>query len=404
MGVLTRVFPADLVDEVVSAHGRKEKRSRLLPARVVVYFVLALALFGQESYEEVIRRLVGGLRFCSAWSQAWAFPSRSALSQARGRLGEEPVQALFERVAVPLATPGTPGAWLGRYRLMAIDGLVLDAADTAENEEAFGRTRGPAGSTSPFPQVRLTALAECGTHALVAANMGAVARSEHDLAKQLLDRVEPDMLVIVDRGLPSYRLFTDLITREAAALFRVSAQYRLPRLQSLPDGSYLSVLVRPDTGQDVHRDYRSRLAKDPAAAAEYLRARGALCRVVEYTVEGAPTTFRLITSILDPDAVAAHELAAAYQQRWEIELIFDEIEVHQVAGRRVLRSKSPQMVRQEIWGILLTHYAVRHFMHEAAERADLDEDRLSFLTALRIIRHQISADADFSPLTKESDP
>jgi hypothetical protein len=171
VGVLTRLFRRDLVDEVIAETGTKEKRSRSLPAHVVVYYVLALALFFGEGFEEVMRRLVSGLRFLKNWSGEWKVPSTSAISQARARLGAQPVEELFHRVATPMARPGTRGAWYRSRRVMAIDGVVLDVPDTPENNREFQHSKGGRGE-SAFPVVRVVALGECGTHAIVSAALG----------------------------------------------------------------------------------------------------------------------------------------------------------------------------------------------------------------------------------------
>jgi hypothetical protein len=213
IGVLTRVVPRHVVEEVVAYAGRKEKRSRLLPAHVVVYYVLALALFFGEAYEEVMRRLVGGLRFLKNWEKAWKVPTSSALAQARARLGAAPLEELFHRVAVPLARPGTRGAWFRSWRLMAIDGVILDAPDTPENNVEFSHSTGGKGE-SAFPVIRVVGLGECGTHAIVSAALGTWGTGEQTLVPQLLPDIEPDMLVLADRGFYSYKLY-QAITRPA---------------------------------------------------------------------------------------------------------------------------------------------------------------------------------------------
>jgi hypothetical protein len=237
IGVLTRVVPRDLVNEVLAETRRREKRSRLLPAHVVVYFVMALAIF-RDGYEEVMRRLTGGLQFLRAWHRDWQVPTTGAISQARERLGEAPVKLLFEKVAAPLATPGAPGAWLGHRRLMAIDGVKLDVPDTAANLAWLGR---PGGLTRrPFPQVQVLGLGECGTHAVVAAQIGTLGVGERELAAGLLEAMGPDMLVIADRGFFSFEFWRDCLLTGADLLFRVPAGLKLPVLRALPDGSYLS--------------------------------------------------------------------------------------------------------------------------------------------------------------------
>ncbi|WP_326709949.1 IS4 family transposase [Streptomyces sp. NBC_01474] len=219
VGVLTRLVDRDLVDEVLAETRRTEKRSRLLPARVVVYYVLALCLFFGESYEEVMRLLVNGLRFLGTWRKDWTVPTTGAISQARRRLGPEPLRVLFERVAVPCAQRGTQGAWLGRWRLMAIDGFVLDIPDTPANDAEFGRSGGKA-NPAPFPQVKIVGLGECGTHAVVAARLGPWRVDEGVLAGQLVSEFEPGMLVTADRGFYAYRLW------EAAARACASSRVR----------------------------------------------------------------------------------------------------------------------------------------------------------------------------------
>jgi hypothetical protein len=401
IGVLTRVFPRDLVDEVIAESGRREKRSRLLPAHLVVYYVLALGLFFGESYEEVMRRLVGGLRFLRNWSDRWKVPTTSAISQARVRLGEQPLRELFRRVAVPMATPGTRGAWFGMWRVMAIDGVILDAPDTPENNAEYPHSSGGRGPGA-FPAVRVVGLGECGTHAVVAAAVGSWHTGERTLAPQLLPDLQPDMLVLADRGFYSYQLWTDALATGAALLFRVAANMVFPVLEVYPDGSYRSVLLDPGIQRQVRKKAR-RHGTGPHGDTAIIDAAGTACRVIEYTVEDPDhadqpgETFCLITSILHYQQAPAVELAALYRERWEFELALDEIEIHQMGHGRVLRSKTPAMVRQEIWGILLTHYAIRHLMREAADTADVDPDRLSFIRSLRLIRRQVANPGDFPP-------
>jgi Insertion element 4 transposase N-terminal/Transposase DDE domain len=390
LGVIARVYRRDLVDEVIAETRSKEKRTRLLPARLVVYYVIALALFFGEAYEEVMRRMVGGLRFVSAWERAWRVPTPSALCQARQRLGAAPLRRLFEQAAVPLATPATIGAWLGRWRLMAIDGVTLDVPDTPDNAAAFGRpgSRRPQGGA--FPQVRVVALGECGTHAVVAAELGPLRTGERELAAGVLADMEDGMLVSFDRGFFSYDLFAQARATGADLLFRATSTLKLPVLHRLPDDSYLSAITAKGIGTPATLgEARWRAAT----------GRAILVRVVEYQITDRPDSevYRLITTITDWRDALAPDLAAAYQQRWEFEIALDEIETHQIAHSRVLRSKSPEMVRQEIWGILLAHYAIRTLMVEAAHDADIDPDRLSFIRSLRVIRREAEGSADFPP-------
>lgn len=398
LGVLTRLFHRDLVDEVIAATGRREQRSRLLPAHVVFYFVLAMALFAGEGYEEVIRRLVGGLRFLRGWSSQWTVPSTSAISQARARLGEEPLREMFERAAVPIAAAGDAGCWFRRFRVMAIDGVVLDTPDTPENNAVFSHSNSGV-KESAFPAVRVVALAECGTRAMVAAAIGSGRVGERTLAPQLLDRVEPEMLILADRGFYAYDLWTGCRNAGAEVLFRVGSNMNLPVLQTYPDGSYRSVLIHRSIQRQTRQKARRRGGR-PDGDLSVLEAAGIPCRVVEYSIvdrDNSDEIICLITSVMDHDLAPAHELARLYHERWEFELALREIELHELHHRRVLRSKSPEMVRQEIWAMLLIHYAIRHLIHEAADTANLDPDRLSFLRTLRIVRRQVTDQAGFSP-------
>jgi hypothetical protein len=361
--------------------------------------VLALCLFFGDAYEEVMRKLVGGLQFLRTWHIGWDIPTASALCQARQRLGEEPVRTLFDYVAQPMLPLGTGCGWFASYRVMALDGVHLDLADTAENVERFGRS-GNAIADGPFPQARIVALAECGSRAIVAAEIGECHAGERELASGFLDRIDDTMLVLADRGFYSYEFWQQARATGAHLLWRIKTQIVLPVYEQLPDGSYLSALVPKSMRSAIARGKTRRLDRYEIAV-----------RVVDYTItnrgsavqSGAPETVRLVTSILDHNLAPAAELAALYHQRWEIELALDEIQTHQMGRPRVLRSRSPQLVCQEIWALLLTHYAIRHLMFEAADDASADLDRLSFMRSLRIIRRQVTDQAAFSPQRTRQD-
>lgn len=375
LGVLTRTFPPVLVDAVLVDTGRTEQRSRLLPARLVVYYVMGLALFSSSSYEEVMRNLVEGLAWESGWRQRWTVPSKSAIFQARARLGVEPLAQLFDRGCVPLGTPATPGSFYRGWRLVAIDGTCLDVADTPANDEAFGRPGASRGS-SAFPQVRLVGLAECGTHAIFGAAIGAYADSEQTLTRQLLGQLGPGMLCLADRGFAGVPLFDAAQATGADLLWRAKSNAVLPVLERFDDGSFRSEIV--------------------ATPDKRTRANVLSVRVIEYTLDdpGRPHTserYRLITTILDPVAAPADELAALYAERWEFETALDEVKTHQRGPRVVLRSKTPDGVRQEIYGYLCTHYAIRTLMATAADDADVDPDRISFTRTLRAARRSVRA-------------
>lgn len=389
IGVLTRIFHRDLVDEVLAETGRAERRSRLLPARVVVYYVLALCLFCGDAYEEVMRKLVNGLRWLGTWREDWQVPTSSAISQARTRLGAEPLAALFDRVALPIARPGTPGAWFRGFRVMAIDGVVLDVPDTPANLKEFGKSGGGKW-VSPFPQVRIVGLAECGTHAIVAAAFDSWSVHERELALRVLDEFDEGQLVLADRGFYSYDLWRQAAATGTDLLWRIIDLVELPVLEWLPDGSYRSELVPKVMKTEFKRGKRSHIPDEVKLP----------IRVIEYMIDNravASETIRLITTITDPEVAPAAELAALYQQRWEFELTLDEVETHQMPASKLLRSKTPELVRQEIWALLLAHYAVREFMRDAADDLGEDPDRLSFTRTIRVIRRQVLNQAGFSP-------
>lgn len=391
IGVLARTIPRDLVDEVLAETGGREKRSRRLPAHVVVYFVVAMAIF-RDGYEEVLRKLVNGLSFLGNWRDSWVVPTTGAICQARERLKELPLRTLFDRIAAPLAKPSTPGAWLRSWRLMAIDGVQIDIPDSDANLKEFGKYEG--GTRRPFPQIHAVGLGECGTHAVVATTLGTIYDGERTLATRLLAAVRPGMLVLADRGFFSFELWAQYLVTGADLLWRVTASIKLPITEVLPDGSYLSVINSKKTRSAGYRIPLS--AVDDPRDATHIPV-----RVIEYTVTGQgikqSQTFRLITTILDPEAATALELAAAYQQRWEYEMSLREIETQLLEAGHGLRSKTPELIHQEFWGLLLAHYAIRALLTEAADTTELDPDRLSFTRTLNIVRRQITNQAGFSP-------
>jgi hypothetical protein len=383
IGVLTRVFPPELVDGVVAEADRAERRHRLMPARVVVYYVLALALFADSSYEEVMRQLVEGLSWETGWRRVWEVPRKGSIFKARQRLGAEPLELLFRAVARPLAGESTRGAFYRGLRLVSLDGTCLDVADTEPNEKAFGRpgsARREGGGA--FPQLRLVALAEAGTHAIFDAALGPYTSSEQALADRLWDSLDGEMLCLADRNFYSFERFQRASRTGAQLLWRVKAGVGLPREETLADGSYLTSIY-------ALKNRRARRA-------------GRRARVIEYRVDDPALAeedqrYRLITTILEPEQGPANELAALYPQRWELESALDELKTHQRGPRVVLRSKHPDGVYQEAYGHLCTHHAIRRVMHDAALQADLVPHRLSFIRGLRAARRSTRTRPGFSP-------
>jgi hypothetical protein len=401
LGVLARSVPRDEVDAAVAAHGKQAKRAGgKLPPHVVVFFTMALALYGDDDYEEVMTRLSETLSWWGCWGEQWQVPTTGGITQARARLGWKVMAELFDRVAVPVAEELTRGAWLGHWRLMAIDGFTWDAPDTPENVEEFGRS-GSGDRASAFPQVRVVTLSECGSHAIVGARLGACGgkgSGEQSLAKGLYRRLDEDMLLIADRNFYNFADWCLAADTGAALLWRVKANLTLTPLRSYADGSYLSVVVNPK----VQGAARVRLLDAVRAGEAVDEELARIVRVVEYEVpdregDGNGELICLITTVLDPGEAPARQLAAGYQQRWEHETGNDQLKTHLRGPGRVLRSKKPDLVRQEIYGYLLTHYAISSLICEAATAADIDPDRVKFTRTVRIVRRRVADSAAFPP-------
>jgi len=380
VGLLTKVFPAEVVDAVITECGRTEQRRRSLPARSMAYFAMGMALHSEGSYEDVLALISDGLAWAHRDQRSGRLANKAAISHARDRLGPEPMAMLFERVAKPLAVQDTPGCWLAGRRLVAIDGTCLDLPDTPANDAHFGRPGVMKGERCAFPQARVVALAECGTHAMFDAVIGPYTTSENAASAELLGRLEPGMLCLADRGFYGFTAWENARGTGADLLWRVKGNLKLEPAEDLPDGSWLA---------DVYDSVVDKQRRRPIRV-----------RVVSYTIEDGrdPTgPYRLITTLLDHHQAPAAQLAAAYAQRWEIETSIDELKTHQRGPRAVLRSKSPKLVTQEIWGHLCCHYAIRTLMMDAAEAAGRDPDRVSFVAALRIARRSIAQQGAFPP-------
>jgi hypothetical protein len=297
---------------------------------------------------------------------------KSGISQARTRLGWEPLKQLHDEVVAPIAMKRTKGAWYRHWRTVSFDGSTLDVADNQDNEKAFGRPAANRG-TSAYPQVRFVSLVENGTHVLFGTQLGGYHDGEITLAHKALPALKKGMLCLADRNFFGFDLWNKARDSGADLLWRVKKNLRLPCEKRLSDGSYLSTIYRSD--------------KDRRRGSE-----GIGVRVIEYTLDGVADTepiYRLLTGILNPDQAPAQELAALYHERWEIETALDELKTHLRGSKIVLRSKTPDLVRQEFYGLMMTHFAVRGLMHEAALQEREDPDRLSFLHAVRVVRRKI---------------
>ena len=385
LGVVAKFFPREKVDAVLERTGRASVRERDLPAHVVVYYVIALSLYMRSSYREVLRCLLEGVQWLLDPPASIKVAGKSGISQARSRLGPEPVKALYEAVVAPIAQAQTKGAWYRQWRLMSLDGSTLDVADTADNDKTFGRP-GASRGNSAYPKIRFVALLENGTHVLWAARMDKYSTDELTLAEEVVPALQKGMLCLADRFFPSYKLWRKAAKTGADLLWRTRRNARLEVDKRFPDGSYLSRIY--------------------AATSDRRKERNAVVvRVIDYRLDKVPDAeplYRLITTILDHKLAPAPELAALYHERWEIENSLDELKTHLRGAQIVLRSKTPELVQQEFYGLLMAHFAIRGLMHEAALRAGEDPDRLSFLHSVRVVQRRMARYAAIPPSAEEN--
>jgi hypothetical protein len=372
LGVIAKTFPLAVIDEALKRTGKASIRNRDLPAHVVVYYVIALVLFMQFSYREVLRCLLEGIHWLMSPGSVIRVTGKSGISQARSRLGFEPIRNIHDEIVKPIALESTKGAWYRHWRLTSLDGSTMDIADEKENNHAFGRPPSKRGE-SAYPQIRFVSLVENGTHVLFGTRMGVYRTWEPALAEETLTFLKEGMLCLADRNFYNFELWSKAHTR-ADLLWRVKKNLRLPCEKVLPDGSYLSTVYGSEKDRRHTRN-------------------GVVVRVIEYILHGVPDAeplYRLLTTITDSEEAPATELAALYHERWEIETALDELKTHLRGPRIVLRSKTPDLVKQEFYGLLLAHFAIRGLMHEAALSENVDPDTLSFVHAVRVIRRKMS--------------
>jgi hypothetical protein len=422
LGVLVSQVSREEVDAAIRECGVREKRSDgKLPAHVTTYLTLAMALFPDEDYEEVATRVTGSLDRFGCWDAAWSVPTSSGITQARKRLGREVFAEVFERCCGPVAGQAGPtagfaslgtarGAFLRSWRVLAIDGFEVDLPDSTQNAAEFGYA-GSGENRSAFPKARVVALSECGTHAFLAAEIGSYGIGEKTLAQRLYSRLRADELLTADRGFYSWAGWDAAQATGAALVWRAPTQLDLPVVTVLPDGTYLSVLINPA----IRGARRQRLLAAARAGTDLddinlvpdaFDERGLPVahpvRVVEYDVpdrhgNGDGELIVLLTTVTDPARARADELASVYHERWEQETGHDQLKTHLRGPGRILRSRLPDLVHQEIWAYLIVHHAISALIAKASAAADLDPDRISFANALRLIRRTATGTADIPP-------
>lgn len=383
VGLLARLVPPSLVDEALTAHNRHSKRQRDLPAHAVAYYVMALSLYRGVNTEEVLRVVTEGMDYLGD-AAIRREVGKSAISASRTRLGAEVMHTIAEQALTPLAQPQTEGAFYRGMRVVSIDGTTLDVADEAGNREEFGVPGTGQGQTG-YPQIRCVGLLENGTHALFGVALGGYKDSEVSLAHQAIKNLKPGMVCLADRGFSGYPLWQAASQTGAQLLWRIIKNRKLPAHQRLKDGSYLSQITpAPATLKKM---------SDQTAPAITVR-------VIDYHlpgVSGAEPVYRLMTTLLDAEHYPADELAALYHARWRIETAFAEIKTTLKGADIVLRSKTPELVRQEFWGLLLAHHVVRKLMLEAALSRQRTPDVLSFKHSLTLIRRKLPASGAIPP-------
>lgn len=379
IGLLAHVYPRDAVEAALASSGRASVRQRKMPAAVTVYYVIALGLYRPFSTQEVLRCLSDGLHHLKDEDDS-RLPGKGSISRARQRLESEPFEVLRRTCVKPLAKRRMKGSWYHDLRLVALDGSTLDMPDEEANRNFFGLPGSGRGSPA-FPHARLTTLFEVGTRAPLAWQHGPYNESEMRQAERLMPHLTTGMLVLADRYYFGFPLWQAIVEGGADLLWRVKSNIRLPVEKEFPDGSYLS-RVR-GSGRDRQR------------------SRGHLpVRIIEYTLPGRSEGYRLATT-LSPKRAPAIELIALYHERWEAENAYDEIKTHLLTpgpgGSTALRSKTPELVSQEINGIMLAHYAVRYLLHTSARRRKEDPDRFSFTHAVHVTRRRLQSNGVFPP-------
>ena len=372
VGFLAMQCPVDTVRHALQKNGAQSKRRRGLPHEVLVYFVMMMVLYGNVAYEDVMRLVVEGLRtLLGDTALERSVVTKGAISQARSSVGEAPLRQLYEEQVRPHGPKGMPGVMFYGRRVMAIDGSTLTMPDEKANADFYGRLSGGYGDAA-FPVIRFVGMTECGTHTICFAKHGPFKEGELTLAQSVMDQADESMIVTADRGFCGYEFWQRGMRTGAKLLFRVKKSQSLARLQTLPDGSYLSEI----------RSNKNLMQK----------VQKTLVRVIEYTLDGIPdaeSSYRLITNWMGEDAPPAVDLAALYHRRWTIEESFDELKTHLADRKVILRSKRPELVKQEFYALLLAHAAIRKLMTEAADRTRQSAVDLSFVHAVRVLQRRM---------------
>lgn len=400
VGYLALNCPLERVRETLERCGAQSKRRRDLPHEVLVYYLMCLCLYRRAAYEEVFALVVEGLRGVYGEESGAKLVSKGAISTARRQMGSAVFELLYREQVRPLGVlpvlPALPvfnleingqsamsGTFWRGLRVMALDGSTLDLADEAGNAERFGYP-GVSRGQAACPMLRFCALVECGTGVLIGAQADGYATGEHTLAERVFASgvIDPSMLILADRGFIGGLLWQQGLSTGAALVCRARENQQLPVIERLPDGSYLS---------EIYENQKARR-----------HGTGTRVRVIEYSMTGtqagthAPQRYRLISNLLDPAVAPAAELAALYHRRWRIETAFAELKT-QLGEGLALRSKTPELVMQEFYALLMAHAAIRRLMHEASMRTHQASEELSFVHTVNVLKRRLPAQAGLPP-------
>jgi hypothetical protein len=390
-GFLSEICPKGLIEDVLANLDKLSQRIRLFPATVVVYFIITMSLWRESPLEEVLKILVNSINFATDGQNSIICPGKASISRARTKLGPKVMRELAERVIGPIASIDAQEAWYKGMRLMALDGSTFDLPDETENVNYFGYPSSSRGDTA-FPQARILSLVETGTHIVTAAEIGPYKRSEQEMAAMIIKagKLKPDMLLMADRNFYGYGLWSKAIATGAKLLWRIKSNLRLPAEQRLPDGSYIST-VYDSTNRANCLPYKVRVV-------EYcLKNKSNINDEHQVGVE----LYRLLTNIYDSELAPGTELAGLYHERWEIESLFGEFKKHILCNSTVIRSKTPLLVEQELWGLIILHFAIRKIITQAAWKHKTDPDKLSFKNAVFVVKRNLPQFAAFPPTEEE---
>jgi hypothetical protein len=367
---LAKILDSKLIERILRETESLERRKRKLPARLMVLVVIAMNLYARQSLSEVLNILIEGIRIQGAYLLGACLPVKSALAQARQRLGVEPMAVLFRTLAHPIAQECDEWAFYKGLKLMALDSTCAAVPDTLVNDQFFGRPEG-GKKQSAWPMAKIVTLIEIGTKITVDAFIGSYKIAEPFGAIRLMRSLEKGMLLLWDRGFVGYGLTKRVLATGAHLLGRLQSHMVFKPIETFRDGSFMAKLY-------------------PSQQARAKDLMGSVVRIIEYMITdpnrpGFRQRHRLITSLMDQKLYPAKELIVLYHERWEIEMSYDELKTHLIGKTPTLRSQTPLGCLQEIYGLLIAHISIRSLMYEAASKYDLDPDRLSFIDSIRVI-------------------